>query len=503
MTTFADLHLSEDVLKALTEMGFEEPTPVQCEAIPRLMEKKDVIAQALTGTGKTAAFGIPIVERLTESDRLPRAIVLAPTRELALQVAEEVHRIARLRGLHVLPIYGGQPYERQLRALQRGVDIVVATPGRLMDHMRQGKIDLSHIEILVLDEADEMLNMGFLEDVEYIMAELPAERQTALFSATIPEPIRELSRRYMRDPITVQLSRPADLTVPTTEQEYYVVPFRHKLEALVRLIEVKQPERSIVFAATRRMVDELAENLQARGYTAEALHGDMSQAMRERTMRSFREGRLDTLVATDVAARGIDVENVTHVFNFDIPPDAEYYVHRIGRTGRVGRTGQAITLVNPFEQREIRVIERQTGARIERRQIPTMAEVAEREREMLAERVERFLTEGNWGPYRDVVESLAADHDPSDIAAASLALLAGRQAHALQAGESQADDINVGEFEERQAATARSGRGPRRDGGRFRNDRPAGPGRPFPRQGGSDRMGEHRNRPSRNRPARS
>jgi ATP-dependent RNA helicase DeaD len=492
--------LSETTLRALIDMGFEEPTPVQREAIPILMQGRDVIAQALTGTGKTAAFGVAVVERLPAPQKLPRAIVLAPTRELALQVAEEVHRIAKYRGLRVLPIYGGQSYEPQLRALQRGVDIVVATPGRLMDHMRQGKIDLSEVEMLILDEADEMLNMGFQEDVEFVMARLPEERQTALFSATIPDPIRDLSRKYMQEPITVELSHTAELTVPTVEQEYYVVPFRHKLEALLRLLEVKQAERSIVFAATRRMVDELAESLQARGHSAEALHGDMSQAMRERVMRGFREGRLDILVATDVAARGIDVENVTHVFNFDIPPDSEYYVHRIGRTGRIGKTGQAITLVNPNEQREIRVIERETGARIERRSIPTMTEVAEREREILAGRVERRLQEGNWGPFRDVVEGLTGDHDPIDVAAAALALLSGRQGNATS-GDAALDDINVREYEERPAYPARGGRYGAR-GGRFSGGRPGYvAGRP-PQRGGPEQGGDRRFRPSRNRPAR-
>ncbi len=443
MTTFGELQVSEEVLRALSEMGFEEPTPVQCEAIPLLMQGRDVIAQALTGTGKTAAFGIPIAERLEGEQRHPHAIVLTPTRELAVQVAEEVHRIARYRHLNVLPIYGGQSYDRQLRALQRGVDIVVATPGRLMDHMRQGKIDLSHIEVLILDEADEMLNMGFLEDVEFVMEHLPAERQTALFSATMPPPIRALSQRFMKEPVTVELSQPRSLTVPSTEQEYYVVPFRHKLDAIIRLIDVKQPERSIIFAATKRAVDELSESLQARGYPAEALHGDMSQSQRERVMRSFKEGRLDILVATDVAARGIDVENVTHVFNFDIPPDPEYYVHRIGRTGRVGRAGEAITLVNPWEQRELRMIERTTGARIERRDIPSMAEVEDREREAVAARVDRFLQEGRWAPYREVVEDLATEHDPMDVAAAALAMLGRRQQRTIQQQTAASDDLDT------------------------------------------------------------
>ena len=445
-------------------MGFEEPTPVQCEAIPLLLQGRDVIAQALTGTGKTAAFGIPIIEHIEERERLPQAIVLAPTRELAVQVAEEINRLARYRRLSILPIYGGQSYDRQLRALERGVDVVVATPGRLMDHMRSGRIDLSRIRTLILDEADEMLNMGFLEDVEYVMAHLPEDRQTGLFSATIPDPIRDLSSRYMRDPVTVMLSRPEGLTVPTIEQEYYVVPFRHKLEALQRLLDVKRPERSIIFVSTKRMVDEVAEALQARGYSAEALHGDMSQAMRERTMRAFREGRVDILVATDVAARGIDVEDVTHVFNFDIPPDAEYYVHRIGRTGRVGKAGQAITLVNPYEQRELRQIERLTGARVERRQIHSMAEVEEREREMLAQRLERTLQEGECGPYREVVEDLACEHDPADVAAAALALLVGPRRRESEEGRAL-DDLNV-RFEERPPRPARGGRFGPRFGGR-------------------------------------
>ncbi len=428
MVSFRELGLSEPVLKSIDDMGFEEPTPVQERAIPALLQGRDIIAQALTGTGKTAAFGIPLVERLAIKKRVPQAIVLAPTRELTVQVAEQLNHIGRRRGLLLVPIYGGQPIERQLRALRHGVHAIVATPGRLMDHMRRGTINLSTVVMLVLDEADVMLDMGFLDDVEYVMAHLPTDRVTALFSATMPEPILKLARSYMREPEIIRLSRPQALTVPETTQVYYEVPFPRKFDALCRVLDAKRPDRALVFCATKRMVDEVVERLQGRGYLAEGLHGDVSQPVRETVLRAFRDGKSEVLVATDVAARGLDIPDVSPVVNFDIPPDPEYYVHRIGRTGRLGRRGEAITFVNPREMRELRIIERVTGSRIRREQVPSGAEAEEREAQMLEERLMEMLSRGQWGRYRAVVEALLDDHDPVDVAAAALALASARPA---------------------------------------------------------------------------
>ncbi|MBI2954355.1 MAG: DEAD/DEAH box helicase [Chloroflexi bacterium] len=426
MTSFRELGLSKPVLKSMDDMGFEEPTPVQVRAIPALLQGRDIVAQALTGTGKTAAFGIPLVERIDIEHLVPQAIVLAPTRELAVQVAEQLNGIGRHRGLLLVPIYGGQPIERQLRALRHGVHAIVATPGRLMDHMRRGTIDLSKVGMLMLDEADVMLDMGFLDDVEYIMGHLPTDRLTALFSATMPDPILKLARHYMREPEIIRLSQPRALTVPETAQVYYEVPFRRKFDALCRVLDARRSERALVFCATKRTVDELVERLQARGYLAEGLHGDFGQQVRERVLRAFRAGQSEVLVATDVAARGLDIPDVSPVVNFDMPPDPEYYVHRIGRTGRLGRRGEAITFVNPWEMRELRVIERVTGTRIRREQVPTGAEVEEREAQILEERLAETLARGQWGQYRAIIEDLLEDHDPVDVAAAALALAAAR-----------------------------------------------------------------------------
>ncbi len=422
MTAFADLNLSAPVLRSLREMGFEEPTPIQARVIPLLLGGNDVVAQALTGTGKTAAYGIPLVERLKLDGGPPQAIVLAPTRELAIQVGEHLSHIGKHRGVRLVPIYGGQPIERQLRALRQGVHAVVATPGRLMDHMRRGTVNLSAVRMLVLDEADQMLQMGFQEDVEYVMAQLPTERVTGLFSATMPQPILDIVHRYMRDPEIIRLSRPKALTVPEVEQVYYQVPFPKKFDALCKVLDSRQPERALVFCATRRMVDEVVERLQARGYMAAGLHGDITQSNREKVLRSFRDGRTEVLTATDVAARGLDIPDIGLVVNFDIPPDPEYYVHRVGRTGRLGRRGEAITFVNPREMRELEVIQRVTGARIRRAEIPTALEAQEREAQLLEERLLDVLARGNWGPYRALIEELADDHDPIDLAAAAVAL---------------------------------------------------------------------------------
>jgi ATP-dependent RNA helicase DeaD len=425
LVDFRDLGISEQTLRALTIMGFEEATPVQEQAIPLLLAGRDVIAQALTGTGKTAAFGVPIAERIDPGQLRPQAIVLTPTRELAIQVTDQLCKIGQHHRLSVLPIYGGQPIGRQLQMLRRGVHAIVATPGRLLDHMRRGSIDLDGVRTLILDEADQMLEMGFIEDVQYVLENLPEERVTALFSATMPKPIVDLAGTYLREPEMIRLAQPKELTAPDTNQIFYLVPFPRKLDALCRVLDVRQPERAIVFCATKRMVDEVVEGLTARGYPAEALHGDISQAMRERVLRSFRAGQSEVLVATDVAARGLDVPEVSHVINFDIPPDPEYYVHRIGRTGRFGRRGEAITFVNPREMRVLKIIERVTGAHIRREEVPTAAEAEEREVEILEARLLATLGKGGWGRYRPVIEGLLLeDHDPVDLAAAALQLVA-------------------------------------------------------------------------------
>ena len=430
MTSFADLGIAPEILRALDEMGYEEPSPVQTHSIPVQLAKKDVVVQALTGTGKTAAFGIPLVQQINPKLIEPQAVVLAPTRELAVQVSEEITCLARHRPIWVLPIYGGQPIGRQLGALKRGVHVIVATPGRLMDHMQRGTVQLGRVGLLVLDEADLMLDMGFHEDVTYIMGHLPEEHQTALFSATIPAPILELSHRFMRQPEIIRLSLPRELTVPQIEQTYYQIPFPKKIEGLVRILEAESPESTLVFCSTKRMVDELTEELRGRGFRAAGLHGDMTQAVRTSTLGEFRRKVIDVLVATDVAARGLDIPDVSLVANFDIPADPEAYTHRVGRTGRMGKAGRAITFINPREMRELRLIERITGARIRRSELPTAADVAEREREILETDLERMLKGGSWGQYRGLVEELADEHDPVNIAAAALAMLVQRQKRA-------------------------------------------------------------------------
>ncbi len=425
---FDELHVSSDMLSSLASVGYSRPSPVQAEAIPILLAGSDAVIQAQTGSGKTATFAIPIIERLDEPRSGPQAIVLTPTRELAMQVAAEVQRLGRHSRVRVLSVYGGQSYEVQLKALRKGVDVVVATPGRLMDHIRSGKIDLKRVRALVLDEADEMLNMGFLEDVEFIMGQLPQRRQTALFSATMPPAITALARRYMSSPVSIKLTHRRSLTTPSISHAYFVVPFKHKFDALVRLLRLKHPERALIFAATKRTVDELVRALQDCGFEAQPIHSDLNQAQRERVMGAFRGGGLPILVATDVAARGIDVDNVTHVFNFDMPQDVENYVHRTGRTGRVGRRGEAVSLVNPWQERQMKVLGQATGARILKGELPSAGELADRELALLKEQVCARLGGADLDAYQALAASLGETANPLDVAAAALALLAGRTA---------------------------------------------------------------------------
>ena len=421
MTTFSELGLSEKILIALRELGYDEPTPIQAQAIPAMLGGRDLIAHAQTGTGKTAAFALPILNRLS-SELEPQALVLTPTRELAMQVAEAIFRYGKHTSARAIPIYGGQPIERQLRALARGVQIVVGTPGRIMDHMRRGTLSLDAITTVVLDEADEMLDMGFAEDIEYILQQTPATRQTTLFSATMPTAVFDLATRYTRNPQHLSVVS-EQLTAPRTRQVYYEVNPREKLDALCRILDVETPSSAMIFCRTRAEADHLGESLQGRGYLAEVIHGDLSQTMRERVMKRFREGQAELLVATDVAARGLDIPDVTHVINYDVPGDPESYVHRIGRTGRAGRAGLAISLITSRERRQLQIIERATRSRIQRLKLPSLADVAARRREAFREALRDVLEAGDLDPYILMVEEMAEKHELVDLAAAAFKLL--------------------------------------------------------------------------------
>lgn len=414
---FGDLHLNKKVVAAITEMGFEEPSPIQTKTIPIVLEGHDVIGQAQTGTGKTAAFGIPIMERIVES-RQVQALVLTPTRELAIQVSEELAKIGKFRKVKTLPIYGGQSIDRQIKALQFGVQVVIGTPGRLLDHIRRKTIKLDTVKMLILDEADEMLDMGFIDDIESILQNIPAEgRQTLLFSATMPMQIMSLAKRYMHDPVTITISK-EQLTVPLIDQFYYET--REKLDGLCRVMDVENTGRSIIFCRTKRGVDDLVISLQGRGYMADGLHGDLSQAQRDRVMKKFRDGKLEILVATDVAARGIDIEDITHVINYDIPQDHESYVHRIGRTGRAGRKGVAITFIAPREYRQLKLIEKLAKTRIVRKALPSTEDVLDRQKELIKNRLIQTIEQGGLVDYLSIANDLGADYDLLDIAAAAL-----------------------------------------------------------------------------------
>lgn len=421
LVNFGGLEISRRVSQALTDMGFEEPTPIQQKTVPLLLEGRDVIGQAQTGTGKTAAFGIPIVEMVNTRYGGVQALIVTPTRELAIQVAEEISRIGKYRRVRTLPIYGGQSIDRQIRGLRQGVQVVIGTPGRLLDHLSRKTMNLENVKVVVLDEADEMLDMGFIEDIESILQATPPVRQTLLFSATMPEEIKRLSKKYLQNPEFITVSK-NNLTVPQIEQVYYETREPNKLDSLCRILDSISVSLSIIFCRTKRGVDELVAGLQARGYPAAALHGDLSQYQRNHVMRQFRTGQLDYLVATDVAARGLDIENVSHVINYDIPQDPEFYVHRIGRTGRAGKSGVAITLVSPRDYKQIRLIENLTKTRIRRERIPSQADIHERQKEGIRERLNRMLDDGKLAYYRNIVDSLVDDYDPMDIAAAALKL---------------------------------------------------------------------------------
>jgi ATP-dependent RNA helicase DeaD len=424
--SFADLALTHEVLRAIGDLGFEEPTPIQSLAIPVIRSGKDVIGQAHTGTGKTAAFGIPLLERIDPRNRAVQALVLCPTRELAIQVSEELARLAKYRrGIIILPVYGGQSMERQLSVLGRGVQVIIATPGRLLDHLRRRTISLDAVKYVVLDEGDVMLDMGFIEDIEAILAKTPRDRQTVLFSATVPDGIRDLSRRYMRDPQAIRVVH-EKLTVPGIDQRYYEVTEQEKLDALTKLLEEFNPELALVFCNTKRRTDVLARRLRARGYPAEKLNGDMSQNQRERVMARFRKGEIAILVATDVAARGIDVEGIDAVFNYDVPNDPEYYVHRIGRTARAGRSGRSFTLVTGADSGKIRDIQRYAKITPATEPARGRGEPRPEGRDQLLERVKPILSTDLALSRRRIEQWMKEGYSPLDIAAALLSLAEGR-----------------------------------------------------------------------------
>lgn len=421
-TSFDELGLSEPIRRAVSQEGWESPTPIQARAIPVLLEGKDLIGQAQTGTGKTAAFALPLLERIDPAQPHTQALIMVPTRELAVQAAGQIYSLAKNTGLRVVPVYGGQPIDRQFRALRGGAQVVVGTPGRVLDHLRRGSMDLSKVRFCALDEADEMLAFGFIEDIEAILAELPPERQLALFSATMPPRIAALAKTFLPNAQTVAI-RNRRRTVETTNQTYYEVAPGKKQDALARVLDMETPGPTIVFCRTRQETNDLADALRLRGYGAEALHGDMSQPERDRVMRRFREGQADLLVATDVAARGLDIETVTHVINYDMPWDVEQYIHRIGRTGRAGRSGDAITLVEPRERRNLRMIEQMTGATIRPARIPTAADIAARRRDQFVGTLRDRLGKGDYDGQMAIVEALADEYDSADIAAVALQML--------------------------------------------------------------------------------
>ncbi len=420
-TSFKELGLSEPIVEAITALGYEQPTPIQAQTIGLMLNGQDVIGQAQTGTGKTAAFSLPVLQRLDHEKRALQALILTPTRELAIQVAEAVFRYGKNLKTHVLPVYGGVGYGKQLAKLESGVQVIVGTPGRVMDHIRRGTLKLDEVKFIVLDEADEMLNMGFLEDVEWILQQTPSDRQTALFSATFSPQVRSLAEKYMHNPREVLIA-PARLDVPLIEQRLYVVRPHEKFEALARLLDTEELASTLIFTRTKLGAQELAESLQARGYAAEALHGDLTQQAREMVVRKLRKGTVDIVIATDVAARGLDIENISHVINYDLPGDIEYYVHRIGRTGRAGRTGVAITLATQRELRFVTMIERVLKIRIERARVPTERDVAANRSTTLTQALQTALTVDTPRSYFPIIESLVDDYSLEQIAAAALRL---------------------------------------------------------------------------------
>lgn len=455
-TSFADLGLRGELVATLTELGYEEPTPIQREAIPVLLEGRDLLGQAATGTGKTAAFALPALQRITAAapSGEPSTLILVPTRELAIQVSQAIHRYGRRLGASVVPIYGGQPIGRQLRALDGGVNVVVATPGRALDHLGRGTLRLSALEMMVLDEADEMLDMGFAEELEAIFAEAPEARQTVLFSATMPSRIDAIAARHLRDPVRIRIREDPEASgeAPLVRQTAYVVQRAYKPAVLGRVLDVESPTAALVFCRTREEVDQLTETLNGRGYRAEALHGGMGQEQRDRVMGRLRAGTADLLIATDVAARGLDVEQLTHVVNYEVPSSPESYVHRVGRVGRAGREGVAITLAEPREHRMLKTIERVTKRSIPIAKVPTVDDLRARRLELTRDALREVMLDEDLDHYRVVVESLADEFDLVEVALAAIKL-------AHDANGAPPDDEEIPEVSMRFDRGRREGRG--------------------------------------------
>lgn len=464
---YEDAQIDERILRAVRELGFDEMTPIQEQAIPLFMTGRDLIGQAQTGTGKTAAFGIPILQKIDPEDHSLQAVILCPTRELAMQAADELRKFAKyMHGIKVLPVYGGQDIVRQIKNLKAGVQVVVGTPGRVMDHMRRHTLKMDHVHTVVLDEADEMLNMGFREDIETILQEMPQDRQTGLFSATMPKPILDITRTYQKDAAYIKMT-PQEVTIPLIKQAYYQVRRQDKEEVLCRLIDYYDPKRALIFCNTKRMVDELTEHLKARGYEAEGLHGDLSQNQRDTVMNLFRSGRAGILIATDVAARGIDVNDVEAVYNYDVPEDIEYYVHRIGRTGRAGKTGRSFTLVVGREAYKIRDIERVCHTKIRERKIPGAADIMQRKAAKILKEAASVIEQQDISRAMEYIldETALGQYSAVQIAAAFMQMKLG----------DEIEDIREEKFffekKERRRGDGRwSGRGGRGDSGRRGRD---------------------------------
>ena len=468
--SFRDLSLSEPILTALDKVGYETPSPIQAAIIPYILDGRDVLGQAQTGTGKTAAFALPILSKLDINQTTPQVLVLAPTRELAIQVAEAFHRYAaHLKGFHVLPIYGGQDYKTQLTQLKRGVHVVVGTPGRVMDHMRRGTLKLDNLKVLVLDEADEMLRMGFIDDVEWVLQQTPPERQVALFSATMPDVIRRIAQQHLKDPKEIKI-KDKTATAETIRQRYWEVSGLHKLDALTRILEAETFDGVIIFVRTKIATDELADKLQARGYSAVALNGDVVQKQRERTIEQIKSGAIDIIVATDVVARGLDVERISHVINYDIPYDTEAYIHRIGRTGRAGRKGDAILFIAPRERRMLQTIERATKQKIDLMELPTTEDVNDKRIARFQQRISDALAINSeeLDLFRRILENYQHEHNiPAiEIAAVLAKMLQGDTPLLLSKKAARSERI----VEERPAERSRSNFDdkPRRDKGELK-----------------------------------
>lgn len=462
---YEDAGIDARILRAVKELGFEHMTPIQEQAIPLFMTGRDIIGQAQTGTGKTAAFGIPILQKINPENRSLQAVILCPTRELAMQAADELRKFARyMDSIKVLPVYGGQEIYKQIKNLKTGVQIVVGTPGRVMDHMRRHTMKFDHVHTVVLDEADEMLNMGFREDIETILKEMPEERQTGLFSATMPKPILDITKTYQKDAAYIKMT-PKEVTIPLIKQAYYQVRKQDKEEVLCRLIDYYDPKRALIFCNTKRMVDELTEHLKGRGYEVEGLHGDLTQGQRDTVMNLFRSGKMNILIATDVAARGIDVSDVEAVYNFDVPEDIEYYVHRIGRTGRAGKTGRSFTLVVGREAYKIRDIERICHTKIKERKIPNAADITARKSEkILREAYAVIEGEDISRAMESILDAVAlGQYSATQIAAAFMKMKLGDEPKDIRAEKFF--------FEKKPFQGGRGGKGGRRDG---RNGRPDG-----------------------------